>query len=185
MLSVCLPPPPPVCRYVQGYVTGKWLLFFSMQGPLVLGEHAVHAALKRAGVPLPSALMIPITLVRGTCCASCHPLCQGHACDVKLACGSDGFVYCRDCPTYLCCWQALQAPCYTVRDVGAGSVLELVQRLFACLLVAPPLQAVLLGTADLYFFPPCMESGLADRVVASIRASFETAISLVTANGTR
>lgn len=84
-----------VCRYVQGYVTGQWFTFFAIQGPIVLMETLLLAALARGGVTIPKPLAV----------------------------------------------------------VGALTVL--------------------IATGDMFFFPPCLDTGLADRVVQSIKGTFD------------
>ena len=49
-------------RYFLGWCPGKWLVFFSVQGPLLALEALVKAAGKRMGVKLPVLLAIPCTL---------------------------------------------------------------------------------------------------------------------------
>ncbi len=50
------------CRYLMGFVTGKWQIFFTMQGPAVVLETAVRKWLKARCLPIPKLLSVPFTL---------------------------------------------------------------------------------------------------------------------------
>lgn len=41
--------------------TGKWFVYFSVQGPLCIAEHLVKKWLKRNRIQLPTLLLIPVT----------------------------------------------------------------------------------------------------------------------------
>ena len=49
-------------RYLMGFVTGKWQLFFTMQGPAVVLETGVRKWLKSRRLPIPKLLSVPFTL---------------------------------------------------------------------------------------------------------------------------
>ncbi len=92
------------CRYMTGVVSWDWVVFFTLQGPLVLCEIVLKRLAKRNGIKLPAFVSVPITL------------------------------------------------------------------------------AVLIFTAHLYFFPPCMRTGLADRVVNTIQQNFQSMLAVVAAS---
>ena len=91
-----------MCRYLVGYHTAgwSWLVFFSMQAPLVAVETALRHLFKQKSIMVPHAVSVALTI------------------------------------------------------------------------------AVLLATADVLFFPPVVDSGLADHVVESIKSNFESLITL-------
>lgn len=56
--------PPLPARYLTGRTTGGvWLCFFLLQAPLVMGERAALAALKRQGIRLPAWLRRAATIL--------------------------------------------------------------------------------------------------------------------------
>ena len=61
-----------------------------------------------------------------------------------------------------------------LRGVALQSGLKLPQPLAIATTVT-----VLMASADWLFFPPCLDSGLSDRVVLSIKESFQAAAKLV------
>ena len=49
-------------RYLMGFVTGKWQIFFTIQGPAVVLETALRKWLKSRRLPIPKLLSVPFTL---------------------------------------------------------------------------------------------------------------------------